>query len=190
MTAPAKSRDRFPRGKVARGEISIISVRAGLEVTANVGLSGFKEYLQDLKIGLNDMKPILDRYGQYLVEEHIPRQFKLQGSPTPWHRLSPKYAIAKKKQWGNKPILVASGNMKAGFRWKAMPRTLRIINRVMSRQKGRGIPRWVYHQGGTRRMVARPMMQLVNFDRGKLRFFTIEYLFGEEEARKAAASAR
>lgn len=125
---------------------------------------------------LSDLRIPFDRYGRYLVEKHIPAQFKAQGTPKRWAALSEKYRRWKERRFPGRPILVLSGRMKAGFRWKAKKRSLQIINRVAAGQKGNKTPRFEWHQGGTPRMPARPMLQITDRDLAVLGREVLEYL--------------
>lgn len=133
------------------------------------------EYLEDLKLRMVDLEPVFDRFGEYIVGDHIPNQFVAQGTPSTWAALSPQYARWKEVHFPGKPILERTGRMKRGFRWEARPRSLRIINRVTAGQSVK-IPRWRFHQEGTSRMPARPMLQFTSQDRDKMHDFVEEYL--------------
>jgi len=154
--------------KVAGGELAI---RFG-----SIDKDDFATYLENIGLRMQDIQPVLDRYGAYIVNEHIPRQFEAQGTPRRWAPLSRAYAQQKARQYPGRPILVRTGRMKGGFRWEARARSLRIINRVMAGQRGRGVPRWFYHQSGTSKMPARQMLQFTDDDREHLHQFAEEHL--------------
>lgn len=116
---------------------------------------------------LRDLRPVFDEYGAYLVEEHIPLQFKLEGQPQRWARLSERYARYKKKYYGNAEILVISGAMKRGFKHQTFKRSMRIVNPDK---------KWFYHQFGTGTIPARPMVQVRDTDRRMLRGLLIQYV--------------
>ena len=178
--ARAASLTRFGR---SQGRLTVVKVAGGELVVryGSIDKDDFAAYLRDIGLRMQDIKPVLDRYGEYIVNEHIPRQFSAQGTPRRWASLSPVYARQKARQYPGRPILVRTGRMKRGFRWEARPRSLRIINRVMAGQKGRGVPRWFYHQSGTRKMPARPMLQFTDADRDKLHEFAEEHLRGAND---------
>lgn len=138
------------------------------------------KYFEELGLRMEDMQPVFDRYGEYIVEEHIPRQFQTQGTPNRWAPLSPKYALWKSIHFPGMPLLQRTQRMKRGFRWEAKPRSLRIINRVTAGQSVR-IPRWRFHQDGTSKMPARQMLQISQRDNDKLLELSTEYL---EEAQE------
>ena len=149
-----------------------VTVRNGIETDDFVG------YLEDLGMRVNDFQPVMERFGEYLVEEHIPRQFKRRGTPKRWAPLSKDYAAIKRRLYGNLPLLVLSGRMKAGFRYEATKRTLRVINRVAAGQGRNKTPRWTWHQTGTETMPARPMLQVNQYDYTRLRQFAQAYVTG------------
>lgn len=133
------------------------------------------EYLSDMGLRMEDLQPVFDRYGEYIVNEHIPRQFQAQGTPRPWAALSPEYARQKALSYPGLPILQRTTRMKRGFSWTAKPRSLRVNNRVTAGQSVK-IPRWRFHQDGTGKMPARQMLQMTDKDRNKMSEFTAEYL--------------
>ena len=125
-------------------------------------------FYEDTERRLKDLSEPLDEYGRYLVEKHIPRQFAKRGTPKRWATLSAKYAAWKAKYFPGRPLLVLSGRMKAGFRWKGKKRSMQIINRVAAGQRGNKTPRWQWHQHGTSQMPARPMLQVTDKDLAEL----------------------
>ena len=150
----------------------------GSEVTVRnaIEVDDFVAYLEALGMRFDDFQPVMERFGQYLVEEHIPRQFKQRGTPKRWAPLSPQYAAWKRRHYGNLPILMLSGRMAAGFKYETTKRTLRIINRVAAGQRGNKTPRWTWHQNGTATIPARPMLQINKFDYARLRQFAQAYV--------------
>jgi phage gpG-like protein len=160
------------------GKQTVVSL-AGVDLYLRFGklsTDDFVHDLNDLGLRMNDMRPVLDRFGAYLTNEHIPEQFRRQGTPKRWAPLSPKYEEWKRRHYGRLPILVLTGQMRAGFRWETGARTLRVVNRVKSGQRGRGEPRWVYHQFGTSKMPARPVLQVRPKDIARLRELAREHL--------------
>lgn len=154
------ARRKFGRSKGRRTVVNVLGGTVGLAFDDEADILRFFE---DAEGRLSDLSEPLDEYGRYLVEEHIPRQFKRQGTPKRWASLSKKYREWKEKHYPGRPILVLSGRMKAGFRWKARKRSLQIINRVTAGQKNK-TPRWQWHQSGTGKMPARPMLQVTDKD--------------------------
>lgn len=133
-------------------------------------------FLEDREARLLDLQPALNEFGEYIVNEHIPNQFKTQGTPKRWAPLSAKYKRWKDRHFPGRPILVRTGRMKAGFRWEARKKSLRIINRITAGQRGSRTPRWFWHQFGTGKMPARPMLQITDADRAKLVEIVEEHL--------------
>jgi hypothetical protein len=178
--ARAVSLTRFGR---SQGRLTVVKVAGGELVIryGSIDKDDFAAYLKDIGLRMQDIKPVLDRYGDYIVNEHIPRQFAAQGTPRRWRGLKEPYKSWKARHYPGRPILVRTGRMRRGFRWEARPRSLRIINRVMAGQRGRGRPRWHYHQEGTSKMVARPMLQFTDADRDKLHEFAEEHLRGAND---------
>ena len=166
---------RFGR---SQGRLTVIKVVGG-EMHVRFGqpnVDDFATRLEELGLRMQDLQPVLDKFGRYLVREHIPGQFAAQGHPKRWASLSPAYARWKARHFPGRPILVRTGAMKGGFRYEARKRSLRVINRVKAGQKGRGKPRWFYHQHGTGNMPARPVLQISDADRQKLSELANEYL--------------
>jgi phage gpG-like protein len=150
-------------------------VGAELQIASGVDKVDVLEYLNALHVRAQDLQRPLQRFGAYLVDVHIPRQFAAQGTPKRWAALSPKYAAWKRRHYGALPKLVLTGAMQAGFRWKVTPRSLQVINQVKVGQRG-GVPRWTYHQLGTETMPARPLLQITKKDRDQLRQIVNEWL--------------
>lgn len=166
-----------PRFGFSQGRKTTVKL-LGADVTIRNGIEtdDFVAYLEDLGLRVNDFQPVMERFGEYLVEEHIPRQFKRRGTPKRWAPLSQAYADRKRRQYGNLPLLVLSGRMKAGFKYEATKRTLRVINRVAAGQGRNKTPRWTWHQDGTDTMPARPMLQINPYDYTRLRQFAQSYV--------------
>jgi phage gpG-like protein len=162
----------------SQGRQTVVKL-VGADLKVNTGdTTTVLERLERIGGRMRNWQPVLDEFGQYLVEQHIPRQFKAQGTPR-WAKLSARYARWKLQHYGRQPILIASGAMSKGFRWQATKRTLRVINQVSAGQGG-GEPRWAYHQNGTSRMPARPMVQLTPKDYELLHTYAAAYLMTEQ----------
>jgi len=149
-----------------------VTVRNGLEV------DDFVAHLEALGMRFNDFQPVMERFGEYIVDEHIPRQFKRRRTPKRWAPLSPDYAARKRRLYGNLPLLVLSSRMRGGFKAQATKRTLQIINRVAAGQGRNKTPRWTWHQLGTETMPARPMLQINKADYARLRQIAQAYVTG------------
>jgi phage gpG-like protein len=143
----------------SKGKKTIVKM-TGCEIT--IQESGTAEtiaYMQSLQLRAKEMQVPLARFGAYMVDTSIPLQFKAQGTPQRWKPLSKKYAAWKRAHYGNLPKLVITGAMRDAFTWQTTPRTLRIENNVSY---------WTYHQTGTRKMPARPPLNVRVQDREKL----------------------
>lgn len=117
-------------------------------------LSAFERRIDQYRDAVRNMQDAFDEYGRYLVTRAIPQNFAREGYGRKWQPLNPAYAERKRRAVGNKPILVHSGDLKKGFRWKATPRTLQILNREMVN----GYNLYQIHQEGTKHIPARPMV--------------------------------
>lgn len=166
MTVFGRSAGRLTTVKVIGGTIGI---RFG-DTTDTI------RFFEDKESKLSDLTEPLTRYGDYLVSEHIVRQFQRRGFPAGWAPLSPAYAEWKREHFPGRRLLELSGKMRRGFRFKAGPRSLRIINRITAGQKGNKTPRWFWHQFGTPKMPARPMLQVTDKDLAKLTEFVFDFL--------------
>lgn len=159
------------------GRFTIIKL-VGTEIRVNDRMPGAEDLtiqLEAMDVRIRDFREPFDDFGAHLVKNHIPRQFRRRGFPRRWAPLSPSYAAWKRRKYGNLPLLVLTGRMKAGFRHEATKRTVRIINRVRAGQKS-GLPRYLYHQYGTEKMPARPAVQLRRKERALLSQLVERYL--------------
>jgi phage gpG-like protein len=153
---------------MARGKITVILVLGG---AIQIGVTDDKDiirFFEDKETKLKNMKQPLEKYGEYLVTDHIVRQFAQQGFPKRWAQLSPEYAKWKRRHYPGRKILELTGKMKGGFRVDAGPKSMRIVNRVTAGQRRNKIPRWEWHQYGTGIMPARPMLQITEDDMAEL----------------------
>jgi phage gpG-like protein len=157
----------IPRGRrtVTRSVGGLVGVRF-----TGIDLDDYALALRGIARRGQNMQPAFEEWGRYLVEEHVPEQFARQGTPKRWARLSPTYAAWKRRKYGNLPILVRTGGMRAGFQWKAHPRSMQIVNLKKY---------WQYHQFGTRHMPARPVLQVRKQDQDRLAQISLAYLIAE-----------
>ena len=154
-----------------------------LEINTSAGVAGLEQRIAEIRGNIDNLQPALARWGDYIVNEHIPAQFDAQGTPKRWASLKEPYATRKREIWGNKPILVRTGRMRDGFRHETGRKSMRVVNRVTAGQSNR-IPRWIFHQDGTPRMVARPMIQLTDDDRDELSLLVLTYVTGDVDIKK------
>lgn len=117
-------------------------------------LGQFERRMKAFQRAAGNMQPAFDEYGRYLVTRSIPFNFQREGYGRKWEPLNSAYAERKRRAVGNKPMLVYSGELERGFRWKATPRTLQVFNRV----KVNGLSLFQIHQEGTEHIPARPMV--------------------------------
>jgi len=127
--------------------------------TGSVYIQGLeiREKLAKFALQARDMRYAMKKYGDYLVDTHIPRQFSAQGTPKRWAALSPEYKRWKQMNYGNLPKLVLTDTMRTGFKAKATARQVKITN----------VRRWwTAHQYGVpgRNLPARPMIQFTQRD--------------------------
>lgn len=118
----------------------------GGEVIFRFSEPGFDDWaraVSDIVDGAEDLTEVFDWFGNYMVNGSFQRNFDAGGRPSRWSPLSEPYATQKRRRYGSRPILEASGAMRGGFRWSAHPRSLQIRNlrRYFSyHQEGRGLP--------------------------------------------------
>lgn len=151
------------------GKVSRVKFVGG-EIAFRFSEPGFDDWadaIGDIVKGAKDLTPVFDRFGRYMVEGSFQRNFDAGGRPSRWSPLSATYAKQKRKRYGHRPLLVASGAMRGGFRWDSGPKSLRIWN----------VRRYfVYHQRGTRRMPQRMMMVLQTQDKGWFTYWLNRHL--------------
>lgn len=110
------------------------------------GAEEIKKMLSQLGLDVKDLKPAMDEVGRDVTKYFGGQVFASRGSVIgqPWQRLSDRYAAAKAKKWGSKPLLVASGRMQKSFRHKAGKMDVTIDNPT---------PYFKYHQSTDTRYV-------------------------------------
>jgi phage gpG-like protein len=116
-----------------------------LKVTVTVrGDKETRSKLQRLGSKLNNMNSAMDKIGGDLKSYYGNRAFTSQGDVfgQPWRGLSSRYAVQKRKRWGNRPLLVASGAMQKSFYYKADNNSVLISNKS---------PYFKYHQSSAAR---------------------------------------
>lgn len=129
---------------------------------------------EEVGLAMEDMEPVFDEFGRYMVSESIPATFKARGRPRRWALLSESYALRKFGRRRAIATLVDTGKMKWGFRHRAFPRTLRIEN---SRRY------WMFHQLGTRKMPQRAIVQFLRQDKTKFLDIAHEHVYHEPRRR-------
>lgn len=130
-------------------------------ITVNLEITGLEKatsQVDELAEKMKDMSKPLKEAGDYLMEFFMMDVYGTQGSALgkKWAPLTPKYAAEKFKKWGWRPILVASGKMSESYSLKVASDYLLISNDA---KNDRGDYYAAYHQEGTSKMVARPIMK-------------------------------
>ena len=117
--------------------------------------------------GARNFKPVFEAYWKY-HQRSIERNFAHEGRPKRWKPLAP-ITIAERLAlgFGPGPILVRTGRMKRGFRARIGPRSYRVFNRA---------PYFSYHQLGTDRIPARPMLVLLPQDKAQFTKLARRYM--------------
>lgn len=90
----------------------MIGIQANIE-----GEKKINALLENINVKLNDLKEPISESIDYM-EDQVQENFKSEGGKitNKWQALNPAYAEAKKKRYGNKPILEATGKMKNSFK--------------------------------------------------------------------------
>lgn len=121
------------------------------------GLDRFTEGIQDLRPAWLYVAPAL--------RTAIQQQFESEGGHggQGWAPLNPRYAAWKEAQHSGQPLLVISGRMR-GSLVGTTPDTI-YEARPLSLRLGTRVPYASFHQRGTRKMPARPIIQLSEADK-------------------------
>ncbi len=132
-------------------------------------VEAWQRYFLALGNRMVSLQPFLAWFGDYMVTGSIMRNFDAEGRPS-WPRLSPRYAAWKEAHYPGRPILVLTGDMKAGFDYEATEQTLKILNEKWY---------WKVHNTGypPNNLPARTIVMLQNadktvFTRGLRKFVT------------------
>lgn len=132
------------------------------------GAAEMKKLLDLRRTQIENMTPVYQNFGRYLVGFHIPQQYSAGGTPLKWAQLSEKYARYKRRVRPAAPLLVFSGAMRAGFGYEVRaPGDLWITN---TQDYAR------YHQTGTAKMPARKWLQMGEADYTHLRKLAREHI--------------
>ena len=111
-----------------------------------------------------------------LLTEIVQEQFNTEGSRTGgWAPLSDRYASDKVRQFGNQPILVATGEMRESLLGGSGG-----IQRQQGNDQmvfGTSVPYAVYHQAGTQRMPQRRILDMTEADRRTMMKLLQRHLF-------------
>lgn len=132
-----------------------------MSLVVTVRVIGSKEIqakLRRLGSALNDNRLAMKEIGEQAEFYFANQAFNSRGGvfKQKWRELNPKYAAQKRKIWGNKPILEASGTMRSLFYSEADKNQVIISNSA---------PQFPYHQSAaTRYKLPRRQMIGVNSD--------------------------
>lgn len=120
----------------------------------------FAMLLDDVAEGVKDLSPAFTLFSDYMLKE-IEDTFKRQGPKEHWTALKPATRKDRERQGYNPsyPILVRTGRMKRNFTTRIEPRSFAIYNRMYY---------YRFHQWGTSKMVARPMLMIFEYHRRQL----------------------
>jgi phage gpG-like protein len=116
-----------------------------LKITVTIkGDEETRRKLRRLGSDLNNMQPAMTKIGNELEDYYSSRAFSSQGDVfgQSWRGLSARYAGQKRKRWGSRPLLVASGAMQRSFYSRANNDSVLISNKA---------PYFRYHQSSAPR---------------------------------------
>lgn len=137
-----------------------------LDLSVKIEAKYFKSFMQDLKVKVSNLSPAFQEYAQYIKRE-TEGQFRDEktASGQKWAALRPATLKRKKTSY----ILRETFEMYRSFFTEVSPKQLRY---------GLRDPKAKYHEFGTSRMVARPIIS--NSDtqerRGELNKIIVRYL--------------
>jgi phage gpG-like protein len=145
--------------------------------------------------GDEQLKRSLSRFGEHAKDLSEPfreivkdfhkierRQFETEGSygSGGWQPLSPRYAEWKAKKYPGRPIMVLSGLLKESLLGDN-PYSVELVT-PKSMEVGTVINYAIYHQKGTSKMPARPLIQLTEDDKKRWIKFIQAYLVKQARA--------
>lgn len=125
--------------------------------------------LEHYETALRDFSPVYERFSVY-HDRSIMRNFAAEGRPDHWAPLKPATIVDRQRQgFGAGPILVRTGKLKRGFRFKWGPRSYQVSNSRFY---------FLYHQDGApdANLPARPMLVLLPQDQAQFTKLAREHL--------------
>lgn len=133
--------------------------------------------------GLSDFRPVWPEVELQFFRAEL-EQFNSEGARggARWQPLSARYAKQKAKKYPGAPILVLTGRLKRSLTVIGGADSVRIAE-PLSLTLGTRTPYAGYHQQGTKRMPARPPLELTRDDFGK--FVSRIYRYAENVSREA-----
>lgn len=116
------------------------------------------EHLRIMQSRARSMRRPLTKFGSRL-RRHNRAQFRTKGlaGGTPWAPLSPAYAAYKLRAVGPKPLMRFSDDL-----WKSLTRNPMAVQQIgkQTAEFGTDVDYAEFHQGGTSKMPARPIVTM------------------------------
>lgn len=143
------------------------------------GFAGEKQLSRAFEVLADDARDLTDplRETHEHLRQVIGEQFQTEGrhGGSRWQDLSPAYARAKEDLYGGRPILVATGDMRAA--WLArQPLELTARRLVMGPKAGSPEEaKSLGHQTGARRLPQRKIVNLTTADKRQIDRIFVEY---------------
>ncbi len=157
-------------------------VKIELSITADDEIK-FKRALIAYNNNLHDLSRYFEHYALPAIRTSIGEQFDRSGAHEglpAWAPLSARYARYKARRYPGAPILVRSGRLRDAL--------AEITNDTIATIEptrlvyGTSVPYAIYHQRGTRKMPARPILRLSNPLKSRLMRLLRDYLGFEKGA--------
>ncbi len=137
-------------------------IKIELSITADDEIK-FKRALIAYNDNLRDLSRYWEHYALPTIRESIAGQFPKSGAHEglpAWTPLSARYASYKARRYPNTPILVRSGRLRNALAEITGDSIATIEPDRLT--YGTSVPYALYHQRGTRKMPARPILRLSN----------------------------
>lgn len=115
-----------------------------------LGVDKFLAGMAQIERGLTSLKPLWEACAKEFY-----RQESAHFAAAPFAPLSPAYARRKQAQYGNKPILQATGRLLKSLTVNQPPDSVHRITDTTA-EFGSNVPYLTWHQTGTTNMPARP----------------------------------
>jgi phage gpG-like protein len=138
---------RQTRIKFVGGDL-LVKVSGNENILAN--LTGIVARSKDLRIPFNAFRPVWINA--------IQEAWDSGGEPVPWPALSPAYAAWKQSAYPGKPIMRLTDRLYDSLTSQTSD-TIWFVG-PKSMQLGTRVPYFIYHQTGTNKMPARPVLTL------------------------------
>lgn len=124
---------------------------------------------------LTDTEPLIEELVTY-VQDALGRAFDSEGasSGSLWAPLSEAYRLWKARHYPGRGILVRTGRLRASLTGSGGD-SIRVVAGRRG-EVGTNVPYAIFHQGGTSRMPARPIIRLSSKDRAAMTLMVHRYL--------------